>query len=215
MPVELKMRVIEIAFRYFNGHCNATNMYKSSRINFHFFFVVIVTFCCSDNLNAQIFKSTLSSVHFTSDAPLELIEAQSEKLLGIINSENNTFAFKIEMKSFEGFNSALQRTHFNENYLQTLEFPYATFSGKIIEKLDYNKNGEYKIRAKGQLVIHGVSQERIIKSNVQIKDQQIFIQSDFSILLKEHNISIPKIVYQKIAEEIQVKVNSTLEKSNL
>ena len=119
------------------------------------------------------------------------------------------------MRSFQGFNSALQQEHYNENYLETREYPHASFSGKIIEKVDYEKDGNYQIRAKGKLVVHGVEQERIIKSTLQIKEGQLVVQSKFTILLEDHNINIPKIVHQKIAEQIIVDVKANFEKTSL
>jgi hypothetical protein len=35
------------------------------------------------------------------------------------------------------------------------------------------------------------------------------VKSTFTIPLAEHNITIPKIVHQKIAEEIQVTINAS------
>lgn len=164
--------------------------------------------------NAQQDKLLLNSgkVNFTSDAPLELIQAASDKLKGVIEPSTNRFAFSIPIKSFEGFNSPLQREHFNENYMESDKFPNATFDGKIIEVIDFNKNGDYTVRAKGNLTIHGVTQERIIRSKLQIKDGTYFVNSQFSVLLKEHDITIPKIVNQKIAEEIMVDVTAEFSK---
>ena len=47
--------------------------------------------------------------------------------------------------------------------METDKYPNASFSGKIIEKIDFDSMGNYSIRAKGDLNIHGVKQERIIK----------------------------------------------------
>lgn len=153
------------------------------------------------------------SVYFKSDAPLELIEAESRDLKGILDVEKSTFAFSIPMNSFKGFNSGLQREHFNENYLESTRFPNATFSGKVIEQIDFAKDGEYTVRAKGKLTIHGIEQERIIRSTVIVSNGKINISSRFTVLLKEHEIDIPRIVFQKIAEEIEVKIAATLVKA--
>ncbi len=153
------------------------------------------------------------SVYFKSDAPLELIEAESKDLKGILDVEKSTFAFSIPMNSFRGFNSGLQREHFNENYLESTRFPNATFSGKVIEQIDFTKDGEYTVRAKGKLTIHGIEQERIIRSTVIVGNGKINISSRFTVLLKEHEIDIPRIVFQKIAEEIEVKIAATLVKA--
>jgi len=60
-------------------------------------------------------------------------------------------------------------------------------------------------------MIHNVAQERIIKSNVTVKKHVITLNSGFTVLLSEHNIPIPKVVYQKLADEIKVEVNATFE----
>jgi len=156
----------------------------------------------------QVFKTTKSNAHFKSDAPLEIIEAKSTKLKGAINSNKRTFAFTIPIQSFQGFNSPLQLEHFNENYLESLKYKNATFTGKIIEKIDFSKNGKFTIRAKGKLTIHGITQERIIKSILEIKNGRLYVKSNFTVLLDEHKIRVPKIVHQKIAKEIMVNIEA-------
>lgn len=149
-------------------------------------------------------------IHFRSDAPLELIEATSEELSGVLEPSSNSFAFAVNIRSFMGFNSPLQREHFNENYLESRKFPRATFTGRLIENIDFAVPGTYDVRAKGQLDIHGIRQERIIKGKMKIGEDLIRITASFSVLLEEHQISIPKIVYQKIAEEIRVEMDIRL-----
>ncbi|MBI1223638.1 MAG: YceI family protein [Bacteroidetes bacterium] len=156
------------------------------------------------------FTTQSGIIQFKSDAPLEVIEAKSKMLKGVIDMEERAFAFSVDVSSFEGFNSPLQREHFNENYLETKRYKTATFIGKIIEKDDFTKDGTYSIRTKGKLTVHGITKERIIKSEVTTKDGVIKVRSNFTVLLEEHGISIPKIVYQKIAEEITVDVAADL-----
>jgi hypothetical protein len=134
----------------------------------------------------------------------------SNDLAGKLNIDKKEFAFKVKMNSFEGFNSPLQKEHFNENYLESGRFPYAYFSGKIIEDIDFTKDGAYTARAKGNFVLHGVSQERIIKSDILIKNGVISIASDFTVLLLDHNIPIPKVVHEKLASVIKVGVKATI-----
>lgn len=149
-------------------------------------------------------------VQFKSDAPLEVIQAHSNKLRGILDPERKTFAWTVEVATFEGFNSPLQREHFNENYLETTRFPKAVFSGKIIEDIDFTQNGTWSVRAKGKLVLHGVEQERIIKSQMDVRNGTVRIRAAFTVPLADHDIAIPKVVYQKIAEEISVTVDAEL-----
>jgi polyisoprenoid-binding protein YceI len=157
-----------------------------------------------------VFNISKGSITFSSDAPLEVIRAGSTELKGKIDASKKLFAFSVKINTFKGFNSNLQREHFNENYLQSSKYPDATFSGKIIEEVDFVAEGNYTVRAKGRLSIHGVAQERIIKSSLSIKKGQVSLQSNFTVLLADHNIPIPKVVQEKLASEIKVAVNAVL-----
>ena len=149
-------------------------------------------------------------VTFLSDAPLERITATSKLLKGIIDHNQRTFAFALDIASFQGFNSPLQRVHFNENYMESGDFPVATFAGKFIEDVDLSVDGTYEVRVKGKLTIHGVEKERIIKATVRVENGTIYIDSRFTVLLEDHDIRIPKVVLQKIAKIVNVDVSASL-----
>ena len=159
----------------------------------------------------QIYEVGTGVINFHSDAPQELIRASTNKLKGYIDLDKKTFAFKISIASFIGFNSPLQREHFNENYMESTVYPEASFLGKIIEDVDLRKEGIYRVRAKGKLKIHGVDQERIINSLVVNKGGTLNIRSEFVIPLADHNIKIPRIVYEKLAPDINVSVAATMQ----
>jgi len=166
----------------------------------------------SSNVNAPALMYSVSSgsITFSSDAPLELIKASSNQLKGIFNADKKEFAFTLNVNSFKGFNSPLQQEHFNENYLESNKYPRASFEGKIIEDIDLKKNGSYNIRAKGNLTVHGVTQERILKCELSIKNKVVSIKSNFTVLLADHNITIPKVVHEKLASEIKVEVKADM-----
>ena len=157
-----------------------------------------------------VYNTNNGIISFHSDAPLEMIRASSKELHGKFDVEKKIFAFRVDINSFSGFNSPLQKEHFNENYLESVKYPVATFSGKIIEDIDFTINGTYSVRAKGNLSIHNVVQERIIKSDLVVKNGLISIKSNFTILLADHNIAIPKVVHEKLASEIKVEVQADL-----
>ena len=156
---------------------------------------------------AQLFSTIDGSVHFISNAPLEIIEANSTQLQGLLDLDKKSFAFKIYIRSFEGFNSPLQQVHFYENYMEVKDYPEAVFKGKILESLH---EGKGKYRAKGILTIHGESVERIINLELNITENTIFFSTNFLVPLEDHEIDLPRIVYQKIAEEIKVEVTGKL-----
>ncbi len=160
--------------------------------------------------DSSVFISTAGSVKFVSKAPLETIKAESKKLSGALDAAKRTFAFTIPINSFEGFNNGLQKEHFNENYMESDKIPKAIFKGKIIEEVNLATPGTYTVRSKGMMNIHDVEKEMIIKSTIIVSAAQVKIESNFSVALKDFNIIIPKIVNQKIAEEILVDVKMDL-----
>lgn len=178
---------------------------------FGLFFSLFLTFISLSAKEDEIFSVKTGKISFRSEAPFETITASSNDLKGLIDPEKKTFAFKVRIESFDGFNSNLQKEHFNENYIESTKFPEATFYGKIIEDTNITKDGSYTIRAKGNFTIHGVSQERIIKNDLTVKNGKIAVKSAFSVLLEDHNIPIPKVVKDKLSGEIFVQVNCRLE----
>jgi len=157
----------------------------------------------------QIYKTSKGSISFRSDAPLEIITASSYELEGIIDHSLLTFAFVVPINSFKGFNNGLQQQHFYENYLESSKYPEATFSGRIIESIDLTTTGTYSARAKGQLKIHGRTQERIIKIEFVSNGTEVNAKTQFMVPLIDHQIEVPRIVNQKIAQEIKVTVKAT------
>ncbi|MBK9150248.1 MAG: YceI family protein [Saprospiraceae bacterium] len=147
-------------------------------------------------------------VRFESDAPLEYITAVADKVQGVITPEDGRFAFTVSIKSFEGFNSALQKEHFHENYMDSDKYPLASYSGKLLDPIDISAQGEFVVRTKGKFEVKGVAREKILKHTINIKNGQIQIHSEFTVLLSDFNIHIPRIVLNKISEEIKITVDA-------
>ncbi len=168
--------------------------------------------CCSlcYIISAQVLSCRDGLTKFTSEAPLELIKAQSDKTIGVLDCATRNVAFAIDIDTFEGFNSGLQKEHFRENYMETEKYPRATFKGKIIEEVDFNTDGTSTIRAKGVFTVHGAAKERIINVKIVKTGNIVKVSSDFEVPLEDHNIKIPKVVNQKIASVILVEVQATL-----
>jgi polyisoprenoid-binding protein YceI len=171
---------------------------------------IAVFFVFTAAMPASVYKVSKGSIQFSSDAPLELIRASSNELAGLFDTDKKMFAFRIKVNTFTGFNGLLQKEHFNENYMETSKFPYASFEGKVIEDVDYSKQGTYNVRAKGNLTVHGITQERILKLVLEVKNKTISAEAAFTVLLADHNITIPKVVHEKLASEIKVAVSAEL-----
>jgi polyisoprenoid-binding protein YceI len=172
--------------------------------------LLLLIFNSSFAFSQQIYITHTGKAGIVSDAPLEVIKAESAEMNGAINLADRSFAFTIDNKSFKGFNSSLQQEHFYENYMEVQDYPVSSFKGKIIEEIDPSSSKDQVVRAKGILNIHGVEQERIIKGTVKITDKKLQLEAGFTVLLEDHQIKIPRVVYQKIAETIDVSISAEL-----
>ena len=142
-------------------------------------------------------------ISFYSSTPMEDIFGESNESVTILNGETGEIGFQALMTTFH-FKRALMEEHFNENYMESDQFPNASFSGHIIEEDDFTKDGIYNIRAKGKFIIHGVEQERILQGDLTVKAGVIKLSCIFTVFLSEHDIKVPRIVHEKLASEIKV-----------
>ena len=128
----------------------------------------------------------------------------------LINAKNAEVAFIVTNVGFK-FEKPLMEEHFNENYMESHKYKVSVFKGKIINEIDFTKDGTYEVTAKGTLDIHGVTVEREIKGTLTISNGKINLTTAFDVLLKDHKIKIPKIVVKNIAEFVKVILNINFE----
>ncbi len=158
----------------------------------------------------DIYKTAAGEISFFSETPMENIDAVNKKVKGLINTKNNEFAFITTIIGFK-FEKPLMEEHFNENYMESEKYKTAMFKGKIIGTVDYSKDGEYAVEAKGTLNIHGVDQERTIEAKIVVANGKLTVTSKFKIKLEDHKVDIPKLVVKNIAEVVEVTVKMELE----
>ena len=156
---------------------------------------------------AQRYQLASSQVSFSSSAPLEDIEAKSTEAKSIFNAETGEVAFVIPIKSFE-FDKALMQEHFNENYLESEQYPNATFEGEL-EGFDADQSGAQTVTAQGQMTIHGVTQSLEVEGTIQPQAGGWEMEAIFPIKMADYKIKIPKVVFYNIAEVVDVTVHFT------
>ena len=178
---------------------NKTDMKNTIKLN-----LIIFGFLISINSFGQLYATQNGEINFFSETPVENISAINKSVGAILNTATNEMAVSMKMTAFD-FPNKLMQEHFNENYMESEKFPTGTFKGKIIEVIDYLKNGTYDVTAKGQLTLHGVTQTRDLKGKLTIENQKINLVCNFDIKLVDYKIDVPKLVFAKIAEVISVK----------
>lgn len=164
------------------------------------------------HLSAQEFVDRKGTVHFFSAATVENIEATTHSAVCAMNTGSKKVVAKIPVTSFV-FKDKLMQEHFNENYLESDKYPYASLSGIIQENIDFTKDGVYDVTIKGTFEIHGVKADKEVKGKLTIKNGvPVNAIAKFDIKLADHKIKIPSLLGSNIAESEAVDVNFNFEK---
>jgi len=174
-------------------------------------FIILSLISITSAISQEKYITKQGTIDFEASVPsFEEVKAKNSSVTAILNADSGEIASLALMKGFR-FKNALMEEHFNENFIESDDYPKATFKGKLV---NFDKNdiqSEYMI--KGTLTLHGKSKEIETKGLVSKKgDDTISISSSFSAKPEEFDIKIPTIVSKKIAEDISVRIDFMLVK---
>ncbi len=173
------------------------------------------------SMNAQIYMAKDCEISFFSATPVENIQALNKAAKPILNAGTGDIQVRISIQGFV-FPKPLMQEHFNENYLESdkkptevngvkVDYAYAFYRGKINEKVDYTIDGVTKVTVTGKITIHGVEKDKNLEGTVTVKGGQVLLDTKFNLHVADYNIKIPSLVVKNIAEDVEVKMNATLE----
>ncbi|NTD99264.1 YceI family protein [Agrobacterium tumefaciens] len=157
---------------------------------------------------SQIISTNKAQVSFYSKTPLEDIEAKSVTGNSVIDVKTGKIIFRLSNRSFE-FPKKLMQEHFNENYMESDKYPTSEFKGTLSAPVNLAKDGLTKMDVDGTLTVHGVTKPCKAKVDILVSKGTVSATSTFKIKIADHKIEIPTIVFKKIAEEIDVRIQAT------
>lgn len=168
------------------------------------YFLLVLIYFISVPLKAQKYKSVSSTVSFFSDAAIEDITATNNTTTSLFDLNTGEIAVVVRIGDFE-FEKSLMKEHFNEKYMESNKYPNATFKGKV-SGFEKNSTDQQHVKAVGTLTIHGQSRQTEIDGDLQIKEREIYLNSSFIVALQDYKIKIPQLLWQNIAERVEVKI---------
>jgi polyisoprenoid-binding protein YceI len=144
-------------------------------------------------------------INFDAGTGVEEIKAVNKSVTTVIDPATGKIEFSLLVKGFE-FKNALMQDHFNENYMESEKYPKSTFKGTItnIDKVNFTQNGTYPVSVKGTLEMHGVKKEILANGKFNVSGSDIIATSDFTILLEDFEIQVPKLVGDKLASKVKI-----------
>jgi len=160
----------------------------------------------------DIFLTRSGNIEFFSTTPVEDIRAINKQVTCVLNIETGEVAFQVPIRGFM-FKNALMQEHFNENYMESDQFPKAVFRGKIDNwSNDTIADTALGVSLSGSLTIHGVTRD--IRESGQIWQEGALIKgtSVFDIRVADYGIDIPRVVRNNIAKTVSVDVSVQMKK---
>ena len=170
--------------------------------------IVVVHFSMGQN----IFITRNGQISFFSKTSMENIDAINNEVSSVLNNQNGEIVFSVLVKGFH-FQRSLMEEHFNENFMESDNFPKSLFKGKItnINAVNFEKDGSYIVTVEGDLTIHGVTQKVTFPGTINLINGKIVTLSKFKIKLADFNIKVPSLVADKISPLIDVTVDCKYE----
>jgi hypothetical protein len=153
------------------------------------------------------FYAEKSLVTFFSDGVIEDIKATNNTVTSIFDLGKMDVAFLVKVKDFE-FEKKLMQVHFNEKYMETEKFPKSTFIGSV-NGFNPTKSGIQNVVATGKLFIHGVTKDVKIPGTLEKRGSNLFLKSKFMVKLADYNIKIPQIIWNNVAEDVEIELDLT------
>lgn len=165
-------------------------------------------------LSAQRLFTRDAKVYFdaTSKSSPERVDATNKSGTLVVDAASGRVEAAVLMTNFL-FEKALMQEHFNENYVESSKFPKATFKGKIEDqsKVDFSKDGAYKVTIAGDLTVHGVTKQVKTPASFTVKNGKVTGSTSFQVALADYGIEVPSVVADKLAQEAKITFDANLE----
>ena len=173
--------------------------------------VILVTVQFLVAAEYHVNKNKVNVVKFISDAPIENFEGVTEKIDGYLAWEGDDLStgsniyLEVDLNTVDT-GIGLRNRHMRENYLETDKYPFTYFKGKITSSVK-SDSGYYKVEADGKIFIHGVEKDLTVQAKLDPVADGLHVTSAFVVKLSDFQIEIPSIMFYKINENMDLKLD--------
>lgn len=171
-------------------------------------FVIILGSVYPDTVAAQEFKTENGHVEFHSSVPLHSFTGSSDHLVGLINLADSTVDFYVDLNTIE--TGISKRDKDMRNTLETGEYPFAEFFGKLITPFDPDGSTPQPATVRGEFTIHGVSREIEVEGTLQSTDEGIRLTAGWTLDIENYDIEPPGILFYRVDENQEIEIGATL-----
>ncbi len=162
---------------------------------------------------AQKKTSTSATISFDASTAIDnLPKAENKTAIAAIDPAKNTVQFEAAIKNFAFANPRIQE-HFNQKgWLNSDEFPKATFNGVITNPtaVNFTKDGTYEVTVEGDLTIKGKTQKVTAPATIVVAGKTLKTYAAFSIKLADFGVEGQPITAGKVSAEPKISVSAEL-----
>lgn len=162
-------------------------------------------------LFAQKKTTTSAIINFDATTSIDqLPKAENKTAVASLDTKTGKLAFEVTIKNFAFSNPRIQE-HFNAaGWMNSDQFPTATFTGSItnLPAVNFAKDGTYSVSVKGELTMHGVTKPVETNGSVKVNSKTITASSDFSVKLDDYGITGGAIAAGKVSKEPKISVTA-------
>ena len=162
---------------------------------------------------AQKKTSTSAIIAFDASTSIDdLPKAENKTAIAAIDPAKNTVQFEAAIKNFTFSNPKIQE-HFNQkSWLNSDEFPKATFNGVITNPsaVNFNKDGTYTVTVEGDLTIKDKTQKVKTQATIVVAGKTLRTNASFNIKLTDFGIEGQPITAGKVSAEPKISVSAEL-----
>jgi len=162
---------------------------------------------------AQKKTTTSATIAFDASTAVDnLPKAENKTAIAAIDPAKNTIQFEAAVKNFAFANPKIQE-HFNQKgWMNSDEFPKATFNGTITNPsaVNFKKDGTYTVTVEGDLTIKGKTQKVNTPAIIVVAGNTVKTSATFSVKLADFDIDGSPVTAGKVSREPKITVLAEL-----
>jgi polyisoprenoid-binding protein YceI len=157
---------------------------------------------------SQSYYTESGTAVFHSKVPLHTFSGSSENLTGLINLEDKTVDFYLDLATLDTGNG--KRDKDMRLTLDVENHPFGEFFGTLVSDFDPLFEDAQPAIVEGTFKIHGNEQEVRIEGELTRNGDEIFLNAGWILRLEDYDIVPPSLLFVKVDQEQEIEIEAVL-----
>lgn len=176
------------------------------------YFLLIALVWYATSTEAQVLTVGKTTTSVNGKTSMASYTGTSDSLEGTLDLASGEVSFKLLLETIKTGNGTRDKDMYK--VLETSDFPYATFEGKLSDGFDFELEQNQKILVQGTFTIHGVSHPLEVTVDLKPTPEGVLFHSFWPINITDYGIKRPSVFFMKVDDEHRIVIEGVLEKDN-